>query len=254
MIQYLSKAKKYIKCFKNFKIQNIPQNQNQKADVLSKLASVAFNCPIKEILVEVLENPSTEMKEINAVVEEEGDNWITPIIKYLSKLCDTRNIHRSVQHAHEASGDSRKIYSWGMDVLGPLPESPGKVKFVIMAVDYFTKWIEAKPLAKTIGKEINTDVAHPQVNNPVERANRSLMKGIKTRLWRERKGWVDELPNVLWAFRTSLKISNGETPHSLAFGSEADIPVEIGMPTHRTMTIKEGTLNEEEIRLNLNLL
>ncbi|GKB96823.1 reverse transcriptase domain-containing protein, partial [Tanacetum coccineum] len=36
----------------------------------------------------------------------------------------------------------------------PLPEAPGKIKFVIVAVDYFTKWIEAKPLAKTTGKEV----------------------------------------------------------------------------------------------------
>nr|GEX84680.1 reverse transcriptase domain-containing protein [Tanacetum cinerariifolium] len=41
-----------------------------------------------------------------------------------------------------------------MDVLGPLPEASGKVKFVIVAIDYFTKWIEAKPLAKTMGKEV----------------------------------------------------------------------------------------------------
>ncbi|GKG06510.1 reverse transcriptase domain-containing protein, partial [Tanacetum coccineum] len=78
MIQYLSKAKEYIKCFKTFKIQNIPRNQNQMADVLSKLASVAFNHLTKEILVEGLEIPSTEMKSVNAVVEEEGDNWMTP--------------------------------------------------------------------------------------------------------------------------------------------------------------------------------
>ncbi|GKD63993.1 reverse transcriptase domain-containing protein [Tanacetum coccineum] len=120
---------------------------------------------------------------------------------------------------------ARSVVAKGMDVLGPLPEAPGKVRFVIVAVDYFTKWIEAKPLAKTAGKEINTAVAHPQANDLVERANRSLMEGIKTRLGRERKGWVDELPNVLWAHRTSLKTSNGETPYSLTFGSEAVIPV-----------------------------
>ena len=46
------------------------------------------------------------------------------------------------------------FYQWGMDVLGPLTEAPGRVKYVIVAIDYFTKWIEAKPLAKTIGKEV----------------------------------------------------------------------------------------------------
>ncbi|GJR18229.1 reverse transcriptase domain-containing protein [Tanacetum coccineum] len=79
-------------------------------------------------------------------------------------------------------------------------------------------------------------VAHPQANGLVERANRSLIEGIKTRLGRERKGWVDELPNVLWAHRTSLKTSNGEIPYSLTFRSEA------------------GDDNEEEMRLNLDLL
>ncbi|GJX94429.1 putative reverse transcriptase domain-containing protein [Tanacetum coccineum] len=46
------------------------------------------------------------------------------------------------------------FYQWGLDILGPLPEVPGKIKFIIVAIDYFTKWMEAKPLAKTIGKEV----------------------------------------------------------------------------------------------------
>nr|GEV82598.1 reverse transcriptase domain-containing protein [Tanacetum cinerariifolium] len=90
------------------------------------------------------------------------------------------------------------------------------------------------------------------VNGLVERANKSLMKGIKARLGRERAGWVDELPNVLWAYRTSLKQSNGETPFSLTYESEAVIPAEIGMPTHRTMMIREDE-NEDELRLNMDL-
>ncbi|GKD99529.1 reverse transcriptase domain-containing protein [Tanacetum coccineum] len=83
MIWYLSMAKEYISCFKIFKIQNIPRNKNQKADVLSKLASVAFNHLTKEVLVETLDMPSTDMKEINAVVEEEGETWMTSIINCL---------------------------------------------------------------------------------------------------------------------------------------------------------------------------
>ncbi|GKB67216.1 reverse transcriptase domain-containing protein [Tanacetum coccineum] len=66
---------------------------------------------------------------------------------------------------------------------------------------------------------MNTAVAHTEANGLVEWANKSLMEGIKTRLGRERKGWVDELPNVLWAHRMSLKTSNRETPYSVTFGS-----------------------------------
>ncbi|GKC05801.1 reverse transcriptase domain-containing protein [Tanacetum coccineum] len=39
------------------------------------------------------------------------------------------------------------FYKWGIDIAGPFPEGPGKVKFLIVAIDYFTKWIEAKPVA-----------------------------------------------------------------------------------------------------------
>ncbi|GJR97858.1 reverse transcriptase domain-containing protein [Tanacetum coccineum] len=100
---------------------------------------------------------------------------------------------------------------------------------------------------------MNTAVAHPQANGMVKRANKSLMEGIKTRLGRDRAGCVDELPNVLWEHRTSIKKSNGETSFSLIYGSEAVIPDEICMPTYRTMMTREG-FNEEELRLNLDLL
>ncbi|GJT78248.1 reverse transcriptase domain-containing protein [Tanacetum coccineum] len=82
----------------------------------------------------------------------------------------------------------------------------------------------------------------------------SLIEGIKILLGRERKGWVDEPPNIFWAHRTSLKTSNREMPYNLTFGSKAVIPAKIGMPTHRTIMIKEGEGNEEEMRLNLDLL
>ncbi|GJX33180.1 reverse transcriptase domain-containing protein [Tanacetum coccineum] len=85
MIKYLAKARKYISEFKTFSIENIPRGNNQKADVLSKLATVPFHNLTKEILVEVLNERSTEVQEVQTIVEEEGDNWMTPIIKYLEE-------------------------------------------------------------------------------------------------------------------------------------------------------------------------
>lgn len=34
-----------------------------------------------------------------------------------------------------------------MDILGPLPTAKGQRKFLLVAIDYFTKWVEAEPLA-----------------------------------------------------------------------------------------------------------
>ncbi|GJT25584.1 reverse transcriptase domain-containing protein [Tanacetum coccineum] len=96
-------------------------------------------------------------------------------------------------------------------------------------------------------------VYHPQANEVVERANRSIMKGIKTRLHQQRGAWVEEFLNVLWAHRTTPKTSNGETPFSLAYGTEAVIPTEIGIPTRRTIQ-RSDKENEEALRLNLNLI
>nr|GEW98753.1 reverse transcriptase domain-containing protein [Tanacetum cinerariifolium] len=39
------------------------------------------------------------------------------------------------------------FYKWGIDIAGPFSEGPRKVKFLIVDMDYFTKWIEAKAVA-----------------------------------------------------------------------------------------------------------
>ena len=44
--------------------------------------------------------------------------------------------------------------TWGMDILGPFPLAKGQVKFLIVAIDYFTKWIEAEPLATITAQQV----------------------------------------------------------------------------------------------------
>ena len=36
---------------------------------------------------------------------------------------------------------------WGMDIFGPFPLALGQHKFLLIAINYFIKWVEAKPLA-----------------------------------------------------------------------------------------------------------
>ncbi|GJY61841.1 reverse transcriptase domain-containing protein [Tanacetum coccineum] len=79
------------------------------------------------------------------------------------------------------------------------------------------------------------------------------MQGIKTRLHQEGGAWVEEFPNILWAHMTTPKTSNGETPFSLAYGTESVIPKKIGIPTRRTIQGSDEE-NEEALRLSLNLL
>ena len=39
---------------------------------------------------------------------------------------------------------------------GAIPNSPRGLKFLIVIVDYFTKWIEAEPLATVTGRQMIT--------------------------------------------------------------------------------------------------
>ncbi|GJY99301.1 reverse transcriptase domain-containing protein [Tanacetum coccineum] len=96
-------------------------------------------------------------------------------------------------------------------------------------------------------------VKHPQTNGLVERANRSLGEGIKARLGKDNKNWMEEISHVLWAHRTMVKSSNGDTPFSLTYGTEAVIPAEIRMPTFRTAEL-DMTKNDEALQINLELL
>uniref|UniRef100_A0A2N9F8I3 Integrase catalytic domain-containing protein n=1 Tax=Fagus sylvatica TaxID=28930 RepID=A0A2N9F8I3_FAGSY len=36
---------------------------------------------------------------------------------------------------------------WGLDIMGPFPVGTKQAKFLVVAIDYFTKWVEAEPLS-----------------------------------------------------------------------------------------------------------
>ncbi|GKC45515.1 reverse transcriptase domain-containing protein [Tanacetum coccineum] len=255
----------------------------------------------KQVLVKEFKENSISEVEILAVVEEEGDTWMTPLFKYLAEgtlpaevkkgkgnkthanyvlkeihegscsmhastrsvmakalrtgyywptmRIDARTLIRACQdwqvHKPIPRNSQQKLtpitslwpfYRWGIDITRPFLEGPGKVKFLIVAIDYFTKWIEAKP-----------------TNGLVERANHSLGEGIKARLEARSKNWIEELPPVLWAHRTMIKSSNEDTPFSLTYKTEAVIPTEIGMPTLRTAEV-DLVQNNEALKINLDIL
>ena len=52
-----------------------------------------------------------------------------------------------------------------------------------------------------------------------------MLKIIKTKLDDVKGAWPEELPNVLWAYRTTIRTPIGENPFRLTYGIEAVIPV-----------------------------
>ena len=185
---------------------------------------------------------------------------------------------------------------WRIDIVDPLPQGKGQVKFLLVAIDYFTKWVEAEALATITEARIRSFVwkniicrfgipltiisdngrhfdsqgfrefclnlgiknqfsspGHPQANGQTEVTNQTFLKIIKTKLDDAKGAWPEELPNVLWAYRTTARTLTGETPFRLIYGTKAVIPVEVGVTSIRRGMFSEG-LNDNELRLNLDFL
>ena len=96
-------------------------------------------------------------------------------------------------------------------------------------------------------------VAHPQTNGLVEATNKTIKRLMKKKLQQKKGKWVEELPNVLWAYRTTKRTATGETPYSLAFRREAVSPIEHKLTSFRVQHFEEED-NEIRLRASLDLL
>jgi len=174
--------------------------------------------------------------------------------------------------------------------------SRGWAKYAIVAVDYFTKWVDAEPLTKVSsakvinflirnvlcrygvpqkiisdnGLQFDSDefanwcqeygiaksfsaIAYPQANGQVEAVNKVLKTLIKKKLEKSKGAWVDKLPTALWTYHTSYKTTTGHTLFSLAYGSEAMLPVETIVPSHRRIH-HNPEKNEVLVNMSLDLI
>ncbi|GKC60013.1 reverse transcriptase domain-containing protein, partial [Tanacetum coccineum] len=248
MIKYLKKVKSLVSGFTNFSISQVTTECKTKTRCPEhKIASTSFAHLSKQVLVEILKEKSIQEKDVTTVVVIPKDvaKPLTPITA------------------------PWPFYKWGIDIAGPFPEGPGKVKKFVwdnivcrfglpgeivsdndkqFSDNPFKDWCEKLNITQRFAS-----VKHPQSNGLVEKAIRSLGDGIKARLGEGNKNWIEELPHVLWAHRTTIKSSHGDTPFSLTYGTKAVIPAEIGMPTYRTTAV-DSVHNDEELRLNLDLL
>ncbi|XP_022156271.1 uncharacterized protein LOC111023203 [Momordica charantia] len=146
-------------------------------------------------------------------------------------------------------------------VSGSVPTDPSQARKLrcqsahyLMQEDKLFKRGYSLPLLRCLDPEVaSSSPAHLQSNGQIEAVNKIIKRGLKTRLESLKDRWAEELPEVLWSYRTIPRPSTGETPYDLALGSEAVIPVEIGMLTPRVENFNEQT-NSEALLVNLDLL
>ena len=65
--------------------------------------------------------------------------------------------------------------------------------------------------------------------------------------------WVEELPHVLWTYRTTPRRSTEETPFSMTYGAEIVIPLKTRFPTLRTSSFMPSS-NDGLLEKSLDLI
>ena len=182
---------------------------------------------------------------------------------------------------------------WGIDIVGLLPTAPAQKKLLLVATDYFSKWIEADAFSSIKERDVTRFIwknivyrfdiprsivsdnrpqfdnrvyrdfcqelkiknlystsQYPQSNGQAEASNKTLLTALKKWLDSAKGKWVEELPGVLWAYRTTTRKPTDISPFALTYGMEAVIPTEIGLPTIRIATPKSE--NAESIARELD--
>ena len=95
--------------------------------------------------------------------------------------------------------------------------------------------------------------SYPQGNGQAEAVNKVIVSGLKKRLDDAKGKWVEELPHVLWTYRTMPRRSTRETPFLMTYGAEAVIPLEIGFLTSKTSSFNPRD-NDKQLTKRLDLI
>ncbi|XP_020421336.1 uncharacterized protein LOC109949656 [Prunus persica] len=158
---------------------------------------------------------------------------------------------------------------WAMDLIGKLyPVSSKQHCSIIVATDYFTKWVEAKPVKSTTSQQIvqrfgipesittnrgssfisrkMLDMAeafkfkllqsipyYAQANGQAESSNKVIINIIRKMLEKNPKKWHEKLLETLRAYRTLKREATGMTPYALSYGHDAILPMEIAVQSLR---------------------
>nr|GFA66659.1 reverse transcriptase domain-containing protein [Tanacetum cinerariifolium] len=168
----------------------------------------------------------------------------------LVKRCDSCQRQGKVSQKDEMPQNFIQICEifdvWGIDFMGLFPSSKGN-KYILVAVDYLSKWVEAKALPtndarvvvkflKTLFSRFGTPKAiisdrgtHfcNDLFSRVEVTNRGLKRILEMTVGENRASWSEKLEDALWAFRTAFKTYVGCTPYHLVYGKECHLPLEL---------------------------
>ncbi|XP_019442352.1 PREDICTED: uncharacterized protein LOC109347077 [Lupinus angustifolius] len=179
--KYLLKVKELMANFDEATIQHVPQESNARADILKNNGSsgvpVGTTCSGEHYIGEDSPPPySNALVQSGRIMSSEkftrevvdiiwapphslrrcyvlgttSPQWKRTRPTSLAKCTRCQlfaDLHKASPEELTTTQAPWPFCRWGMDILGPFPQATGQLKFLIVAIDYFTKWIEAEALA-----------------------------------------------------------------------------------------------------------
>nr|GEY55890.1 reverse transcriptase domain-containing protein [Tanacetum cinerariifolium] len=158
------------------------------------------------------------------------------------KTCDICHRQGKISQRDEMPQNSIQVYEifdiWGIEFMGPFPSSKGN-KYILVAIDYLSKWVEAKALPTNdarvvvkflkslfsrfgIPREIISDRGTHFCNDQFTRVmiKYGVTHQLATAYYPQTSGQVE-------AFRTAYKTPIGYTPYKLVYGKSCHLPIKL---------------------------
>ncbi|XP_058099813.1 uncharacterized protein LOC131244184 [Magnolia sinica] len=164
-----------------------------------------------------------------------------------------RRYFKCQEHANQIHAPTSELYNltapwpfsvWGLDIIGKInPKASNGHEYILVAVDYFTKRIEAISYTTIAASHFKiqchrSSPYRPQMNSGVEAANKTIIR-ILEKMVKTYRDWSEMLPYALWAYRTSVRSAIGATPYELTYRMEAVLSVEIKITSLRVLLESE---------------
>ncbi|XP_074351547.1 uncharacterized protein LOC141690667 [Apium graveolens] len=149
---YMRCTKRLLGKFSSARLESVPREENSNADALAKMGSQMDSIQLGQIPLGIQEVPSIPEVEVFQTQEIPKENWMTPIHNYIQSGAvpeDKLQARRLWYQAAKYIEYDGVLYKRGFNQ--PLLRG---VKYAVVAVDYFTKWAEAMPLATITAKKI----------------------------------------------------------------------------------------------------
>nr|GEV59520.1 reverse transcriptase domain-containing protein [Tanacetum cinerariifolium] len=146
----------------------------------------------------------------------------------------------------------------GIDFMGPFPSLRGNM-FFLVAVDYLSKWVEAKALptidARVVVKFLKCLFARFKTHRAIisDRGTHFLMINLLKTVGENRASWSEKLDDALWAFRTAYKTPIGCTPYKSVYGKSCHLPIQLEHKAYWALKFDLKTTSDHQ-NLELNEL